>query len=102
VHLHFISTHNSWLNQIECWFSILSRSNLRGASFTSVRMLVEAIEAFVTSWNQKAALEVLASKWRTVQVWKHQLIRGVGQRRGIARLVLPGLKVHRLRRTDTQ
>jgi len=29
VHLHFIPTHSSWLNQIECWFSILSRSALR-------------------------------------------------------------------------
>jgi transposase len=24
VHLHFIPTHSSWLNQVECWFSILS------------------------------------------------------------------------------
>ena len=23
VHFHFIPTHSSWLNQIECWFSIL-------------------------------------------------------------------------------
>ena len=53
-HLHFIPTHSSWLNQVECWFSILSRSTLQGGSFTSVRMLVEAIEAFVASWNQNA------------------------------------------------
>jgi hypothetical protein len=32
--------------------SILSRSTLQGANFTSVRML---IEAFVASWNQNAA-----------------------------------------------
>jgi len=56
VHLHFVTTHSSWLNQVECWFSILSRSTLHGASFASVRMLIEAIEAFVASWNQKAAL----------------------------------------------
>jgi transposase len=37
VHLHFTSTYSSWLNQVECWFSILSRSALRGASFTSAR-----------------------------------------------------------------
>jgi hypothetical protein len=24
VYLHFIPTHSSWLNQVECWFSILS------------------------------------------------------------------------------
>jgi transposase len=34
VHLHLTPTHASWLNQIECWFSILSRRALRGASFT--------------------------------------------------------------------
>ena len=55
VHLHFIPTHSSWLNQIECWFSILSRSALQGASFTNVRTLVEAIEAFISHWNQTAA-----------------------------------------------
>jgi len=38
--------------------------------------------------HDQVGLEVLASKWRTVQVWKHQSIRRVGQRRRIARLVL--------------
>ena len=28
VHFHFIPTHSSWLNQVECWFSILSRGAL--------------------------------------------------------------------------
>ena len=55
VHLHFIPTHSSWLNQVECWFSILSRGALQGASFTNVRTLVEAIEAFIARWNQMAA-----------------------------------------------
>jgi transposase len=39
VHLHFTPTYSSSLNQAECWFSILSRSALRGASFTSARQL---------------------------------------------------------------
>ena len=55
VHFHFIPTHSSWLNQVECWFSILSRSALQGSNFTSVRMLVQAIEAFIGRWNQSAA-----------------------------------------------
>jgi transposase len=54
VHFHFIPTHSSWLNQVECWFSILSRGALQGSSFTSVPMLVQAIEAF-SRWNQNAA-----------------------------------------------
>jgi transposase len=54
VHLHFIPTYSSWLNQVECWFSILSRSALRGGSFTSARQLREAIDAFVKAYNAKA------------------------------------------------
>ena len=55
VHLHFIPTYSSWLNQIECWFSILSRSALRSASFTSARQLREAIDRFVQAYNEHAA-----------------------------------------------
>jgi transposase len=54
VHFHFTPTQSCWLNQIECWFSILSRSALQGASFTSVKMLLKAIEAFIAKWNQDA------------------------------------------------
>ena len=54
VHLHYTPTYSSWLNQVECWFSILSRAALRGASFTSPRQLRDAIDAFVQSYNQNA------------------------------------------------
>ena len=55
VHLHFTPTHASWLNQIECWFSILSRRALRGASFTSPGEVREAIDRFIAAYNQNAA-----------------------------------------------
>lgn len=55
VHLHFTPTYSSWLNQVECWFSILSRSALRGVSFTSPRQLRDAIDRFVKVYNQTAA-----------------------------------------------
>src|SRR5258708_7510152 len=55
VHLHFIPTYSSWLNQVECWFSIMSRAALRGASFTSPRQLRDAIDAFVIAYNPTAA-----------------------------------------------
>ena len=55
VHLHYTPTYSSWLNQVECWFSILSRAALRGASFTSPRQLRDAIDQFVTAHNAKAA-----------------------------------------------
>ena len=48
VRFHFTPTHASWLNQIEVWFSILSRQALRGASFTSPRELREAIDRSIS------------------------------------------------------
>jgi len=55
VHLHYTPTYSSWLNQVECWFSILSRQALRGASFTSPQQLRQAIDDFVNVYNQSAA-----------------------------------------------
>lgn len=55
VHFHYTPTYASWINQVECWFSILSRQALRGASFTSPQQVREAIDRFVAAYNQKAA-----------------------------------------------
>src|SRR5579863_9103979 len=55
VHLHFIPTYSSWLNQVECWFSILGQQALQGVSFTSPTQLREAIDKFVKVYNHKAA-----------------------------------------------
>ena len=54
VHFHFTPTHASWLNQVEIWFSILSRGALQGASFTAVRELRTAIDAFIQAYNASA------------------------------------------------
>jgi transposase len=54
VHFHFTPTHASWLNQLECWFSILGGQSLRGASFTSVAQLRSHIDAFIERYNQTA------------------------------------------------
>ena len=55
VHFHFTPTHASWLNQIEIWFSILSRQALQGANFTSVAQLRHAIDEFIKNYNSDAA-----------------------------------------------
>ena len=55
VHLHFTPTHASWLNLIECWFSILARRAIRGASFTSPQQVRQAIDAFIEAYNAEAA-----------------------------------------------
>jgi transposase len=64
VHFHFTPTHASWLNQIEIWFSILARSTLDGASFTSVAQLRAAIDAFIKAYNATAT----PFRWRQATV----------------------------------
>ena len=64
VHWHYTPTHASWLNQIEVWFSILTRQALRGASFTSPRQVREAIDRFLAAYNAQAA----PFEWRKAQV----------------------------------
>ena len=54
VHFHYTPNYASWLNQVEIWFSILSRAALKGASFTSPAELRQAIDAFVKAHNQNA------------------------------------------------
>jgi transposase len=54
VHLHYIPTHASWLNQVEVWFSLLTRYALKGASFTSPKELREAIDRFISAYNPTA------------------------------------------------
>jgi len=54
VHFHYTPTHASWLNQIECWFSILTRSALKGLSATSPRDVIRAIDAFTEAYNRDA------------------------------------------------
>lgn len=53
-HRHFTPTGASWLNQIEAWFSILSRRAIRRGSFGSVAQLRAAIERFLSAWNAEA------------------------------------------------
>lgn len=64
VQLHFTPTHASWLNQVEVWFSVLSRAALQGASFTSPAQLRQAIDDFIAAYNPKAH----AFAWTKVKV----------------------------------
>ena len=47
----FTPRHASWLNQIEIWFSILSRRALRRASFNSLNALRQRLTAFIDYFN---------------------------------------------------
>jgi transposase len=69
VTLHFVPTSCSWLNLVECFFSIITRQAIRRGSFASVRELTTAIGAFIDRWNEhprpfswtKDADEILSS-----------------------------------------
>ncbi len=52
VHLHFTPTGSSWLNQVETWFSILSRRAIRRGAFKSLGALIQAIQRFLDGWNE--------------------------------------------------
>ena len=54
VHFHYTPTHASWLNQVECWFSILWRQALRGLNSTSPRDVRKAIDSYVEAYDQDA------------------------------------------------
>jgi transposase len=47
VVFHFTPTHGSWLNQIEIWFSTLTRKVLRRGDFASLEDLEKRILAFI-------------------------------------------------------
>jgi len=69
VTLHFTPASCSWLDLVECFFSIITRQAIRRGSFTSVRQLTDTIGAFIDNRNDhllpfawtKDADEILAS-----------------------------------------
>lgn len=52
---HYTPTHGSWLNQVELWFSILTRRVLRHGDFRTPDGLVATIERFIDTWNEHEA-----------------------------------------------
>ena len=69
VQFHFTPTSASWLNQVEIWFSLLTRKTLRGASFKTEDRLRAAIEAFIQQHNEKSK----PFRWRKREVKGSQL-----------------------------
>lgn len=55
--IRFIYTpkHCSWLNQIEIWFSILSKKLIKWGNFKSKADLQEQLEKFINYFNQTMA-----------------------------------------------
>lgn len=51
----YVPKHTSWLNQIECWFSILVRRLIRRGNFTSTLDLQQQILGFIAYFNRTMA-----------------------------------------------
>lgn len=56
---HYLPTHASWLNQIEIWFSTLSKRFLKRSSFRSLQELKEKIMQFIQYYNMEWNLRIL-------------------------------------------
>lgn len=54
VTFHYTPTRASWLNQVECWFSLLQGQSLSGVSFKSVDDLKAHIDAYIAAHNETA------------------------------------------------
>ncbi|MFQ5720837.1 MAG: IS630 family transposase [Acidobacteriota bacterium] len=67
--IHFTPTGASWINLVECWFSVLTRRQIRRASFRSTRQLEQTIKDYLKHNNEnpkpfvwtKTADEILQS-----------------------------------------
>ena len=53
-HIHYTPTYSSWLNQVERWFGLITQRAIRRGSFSSVKQLVEKIDAFVKHYNRSS------------------------------------------------
>jgi transposase len=75
VHLHFTPTSASWLNLVECWFSILQRRELARGVHRSTYALEQALRGYIAATNEhpkpflwtRTADEILASVARFCQ-----------------------------------
>ena len=50
-HLHFTPTSASWLNLVECWFSLLTRRCLQRGAFRTTANLEAAIARYIDQTN---------------------------------------------------
>lgn len=74
VTFHFTPVGSSWLNQIENWFSIITRQAIRRGTFNSVQVLIGQIRDYIQHWNSDpkpfawtATADEILAKVRLVQ-----------------------------------
>lgn len=54
-HVHYTPTYASWLNQIEIWFSIMSRDVLKDSVWHSKEQLVRELMRYIKDYNETRA-----------------------------------------------
>jgi transposase len=57
-HLHFTPTSSSWLNMVERWLRELTEKQIRRGSFHNVPALIQVIDQYIATHNQKPQLFV--------------------------------------------
>ncbi|OVE82589.1 IS630 family transposase [bacterium M21] len=55
IRVVYTPKHCSWLNQVECWFSILTRKLLKKGNFTSKKNLRKQLRKFIRYFNRTLA-----------------------------------------------
>jgi len=60
-HFHYTPIHASWVNQVECFFSIFSKRLLERSSFSCPEDFVWKARTFLAHWNQH---EAKPFRWR--------------------------------------
>jgi transposase len=53
ITVHFTPTHASWMNMVECWFSMAERQAIHRGTYRSVRELNAKIRAYINGWNDR-------------------------------------------------
>ena len=66
VSFHFTPTSASWLNQVESFFSILTRQSLCNTSFDSKAALKRHLREYLAKWNNDPAPFVWTKKAHTI------------------------------------
>src|SRR5271157_5932101 len=86
---HFVPTSSSWLNLVERWFRELTDKAVRRGSFASVPDLKQAIDEFMSAWNDNpkpfvwtATVEDIVKKIARARAKMEQIKPGSTQPRG--------------------
>src|SRR5699024_216121 len=65
-HVYPAPTYSSWLNQIEIWFSILTRKILKDGVWHSKEQLVDQLMSYIKTYNEEKAHPLQVDLWKRI------------------------------------